>query len=319
MFPFRSSAVLLARKQTLISGNGKILSASDWRFDPHCEPFTKLEYHPTLRLPQSTLKSMMTPSAQVFCNLPFTAENLKGTLIQDDAFVASFKIPETMKKVGHRVEDTTLILESMERMVTRLDTSVDGGDETNIDYLAEILLQICGFDHRYFRIKAMKAQQFDLFGRRCGVPDHTVILSPKGDLVLVCEDKKKVKKTEFVGKQGHLGQIMCELLQILSLNLKKTSGPVIRNVFAVRMINYHVTCFRIDPVEDTLKALVNNKTKTPPHFSENEKLTLLCSVKNPRKDYGLSLIDHTERTEACQLLTDVRKFILEDKQENNGL
>ena len=310
MFPFRSSSVFLARKQTLISGN-HILPANKWRFDPHCEPFATLESHATLHLPSSVLGTDMAPAAQVFCKLPF--KRLTGSKMHHPPeFYKRFKIEETMKTMGftYGSQLDPFVLDLNETILRRLDASARGGAETKVDYLAEALLKICGFDDGTFEITGMDKQRFDLFGRQCGaVPDHTVILSPKGDLVLVCEDKQKVKKTDFVGKQGHLGQIMCELLQILSLNLK-AKHPVIRNVFALRMINYHVACFRIDPIEDTLKKLVNVKTKTTPTFSDGAKLTLLCNVENPEKRYGYSLIKPTERTKACQLLTDIRSFIL---------
>ena len=322
MLPFRTSPVVLSRRHAaklkpLISGNGKILSASDWRFDPHCKPFTKLEHHLTLHLPKAASKknTMITPSAQVFCQLPFDEKTLgKGSEIHDAKFFKRFKIEETMKDMGYDAMSSdgsgkTMAFQFNQGMIIQLDMSLQARAESKMDYVAEAFLRLCGFDSKPFAIVSMHEVHFDLFGRRCGaVPGHAVILSSTGDLVLVCEDLLPLTPDEMVERQGHLGQIMCDLLQILSVNLK--TGPVIRNVFAIRMINHHVTCFRIDPNEETLKKLVKKKTKATPVFCEEEKLTLLCSDPDPMNNPGLSLIDPKQRKQAVELVSDIRSFIV---------
>jgi hypothetical protein len=66
-----------------------------------------------------------------------------------------------------------------------------------------------------------------------------------------------------------------------------------------------VTAFRVDADKPTLDTLVET-TNLPA-----KKLKLLCSVKHPETDRGLSLIDNKERGRAMQLLAAIRKRILQ--------
>jgi hypothetical protein len=113
-----------------------------------------------------------------------------------------------------------------------------------------------------------------------------------------------MKFDETVKQRGHLGQIVGTLLQLLSVN--RVNG-VLRNVFAVRFINYHVTAFRVDVGKATLKSLV--ETRRLPR----KKLRLLCSDAAPTTNRGLSLIDPIERGKALQLMADIRNFIVDTK------
>jgi hypothetical protein len=122
------------------------------------------------------------------------------------------------------------------------------------------------------------------------------------DLVLVFGDKS-LKEGQVLAKQGHLGQIVGELLQMLSLNREKKK---FHSVFAVRFINYRVTAFRVVPTRATLTTLCDtvNIPKTA--------LQLLCSEATPKTSPGLSLIDPKERVQALQIMADIREFILKD-------
>ena len=171
--------------------------------------------------------------------------------------------------------------------------------EKKIDQCAEFFLILNGFASAPFNITA-EGDDFKIFGKKCHSDgDHYVVVTPTNDLVLVFEDKS-LEFGEVVKQQGHLGQIVGELLQLLSSNRSK---KVFRSVFAVRFINYFVTAFRLDVDKATTNALVN-KLDLPP-----KKLQLLCSDAHPQKNRGLSLIDPTQRIRALQLMADIRNFI----------
>jgi hypothetical protein len=172
--------------------------------------------------------------------------------------------------------------------------------ERTIDQCAQHLLQLCGFDSSPFSIKA-EGDDFKIFGKTCHSDgDHYVVVTPSNDLVLVFEDKS-LKVGAVVKQHGHLGQIVGELLQLLSLN---RVNKVFRNVFAVRFINYYVTAFRLEVSERTLHGLVTTRAVPP------KKLQLLCSDAAATKNRGLSLIDRTQRREALQLMADIRNYIV---------
>ena len=118
--------------------------------------------------------------------------------------------------------------------------------------------------------------------------------------MLVFEDKS-LQAGEVLAKQGHLGQIVGELLQMLSVN---RDNRKFRSVFAVRFINYRVTAFRVDPVKAVLQTLCDtDRIPTP-------KMKILCTERTPKESPGLSLIDATERRQALQQMADIRSFIV---------
>jgi hypothetical protein len=172
--------------------------------------------------------------------------------------------------------------------------------EKKIDQCAEFFLILCGFADSPFEITA-EGEDFKIFGKMCHSDgDHYVVVTPNNDLVLVFEDKS-LKEGQVLAKQGHLGQIVGELLQMLSLNRDNNK---FRNVFAVRFVNYRVTAFRVYPVLTTLNTLrETNKVPT-------RKLKLLSTEANPEISLGLSLIDAKERLQALQIMADIRRFIL---------
>jgi hypothetical protein len=176
--------------------------------------------------------------------------------------------------------------------------------EKKIDQCVEHFLILCGFNSSPFAITAEGAD-FNIFGMKCHSDgDHYVVVTPSNDLVLVFEDKS-LMQDEVIKQHGHLGQIVGELLQLLSIN---RDNNVVRSVFAVRLINYCVTVFRLDVDQPTLKGLVESR-RVP-----LTKLQLLCSDATPTKNRGLSLADPTERVKALQIMADIRNFIVSTKK-----
>jgi hypothetical protein len=171
------------------------------------------------------------------------------------------------------------------------------------DCATQPLLDVCGFNAFPPSIDCLKSP-FQLFGQEINsIPSHWVIGTPDDDLVVIFGDKW-LMHDQIVKRQGYLGEIMFKLLQLLSINYNK-NPRVIRDVFAVRMITHHVTCFRIKPIKATLDTLIN--TREDP----KTKLTLICSDPDPINNKGLSLIDPTERKQAVKLLTSIRHVVLQ--------
>ena len=172
--------------------------------------------------------------------------------------------------------------------------------EKDVDAGAHELLRLCGFFEDSLEMGTGE-KRFDIFGSKCSsIADHYIIHTANDELVLVWEDKS-LREGEAIPQRGHVGQIMGELLQLLSVNRKH---GVFRTVFAVRYINYNVTAFRVDADEATLDTLVTTANRPA------KKLKLLCSVKHPATDRGLSLIDNKERGQAMRLLAAIRGHIL---------
>ena len=167
-------------------------------------------------------------------------------------------IEKIMKHLGVPERKIDKVLDDNRRMVGQLararrEELSSTRHEKKIDQCAQHFLQLCGFDSSPFSITA-EGDDFKIFGKECQSDgDHYVVVTPSNDLVLVFEDKS-LKFDEVVKQQGHLGQIVGELLQLLSLNRNK---KVFRSVFAVRFINYFVTAFRLDVDKPTTNALVN--------------------------------------------------------------
>ena len=125
-------------------------------------------------------------------------------------------------------------------------------------------------------------------------------MTPNNDLVLVFADKSLLENHK-IPKQGHLGQIVSEMLQMLSVN---RDTKLFHDVFAVRFINYRVVAFRVVIDKATLDTLCD--TCDVP----TTKLQLLCSELDPLTSRGLSLIDPQERVLALQRMADIRQFIM---------
>ncbi len=212
-----------------------------------------------------------------------------------------------MKQVRVPLVDSSLVIDHNENMVFHLATARQGEKsptrrEGKMDMCALSFLQLCGFDSTPFHITA-EGSDFKIFGKKCRDGDHPVVVTPHNDLVLIFGNKPLNEK-QTVEHEGHVGQIVGEMLQMLSLNRDKDK---FRNVFAVRFVNHRVTAFRLEQVLTTLNTLYEtNKVPTT-------KLRLLSTARNPTMDLGLSLIDSKERVKALQMMADIRMFLLNEE------
>ena len=279
-------------------------SVSNWTW-AFCKQFVKLVHAPTLLLPTSDMR----PSAAVFAKLAINDVFLLDPTKSKKVF-EHCEIEKVMKTMGYviGVDPYTKVLDDNRRMVNQLgrarrEEKSQKRHEMKIDQCAGHFLQLCGFDDDPFDITAEGAD-FKIFGKVChSVGDHYVVVTPSNDLVLVFEDKS-LEDGQLIEKRGHLGQIVGELLQMLSLN---RDNNTFRNVFAVRFVNYRVTAFRVEPCSETLATLCDTD-RVP-----TSKIKLMCTEKTPQKHLGLSLIDQEERLKALQIMADMRRFILTRK------
>ena len=293
-----------------IIGPKTVKSVSKWNWSPFCEQFAEIVHDPTLSLPTG---ARLPPSAEVFAQLPIDDKLLQEPP-RDKQVFEQCGIEKVMNGMGYVLSHNTAldklelmakILDDNQIMVKKLararrEEMSARRYEKKIDLCAHDFLTLCGFDSGPFEITA-EGGDFKIFGKTCHSDgDYYVIVTPNNDLVLVFEDKS-LKEGEVLRKQGHLGQIVGELLQMLSLNRDKKK---FHSVFAVRFINYRVTAFRVEPERATLTTLCDT-CKTP-----KKKLQLLCSVATPTTSLGLSLIDSKERAQALQIMADMRQFVL---------
>ena len=242
-----------------IIGKSSVKSVSKWTWS-FCRQFVEVVHDPTLSLPTGT---PLWSSAEVFAELPIDDTVLCNPPMDKQVF-EHCEIEKVMKQMGYKVTDhgvvvpNPMVLDDNRRIVDQLararrEELSSTRHEKKIDQCAQHFLQLCGFDSSPFEITA-EGDDFKIFGKDCHSDgDHYVVATPSNDLVLVFEDKS-LKFDEVVKQQGHLGQIVGELLQLLSLNSNK---KVFRSVFAVRFINYFVTAFRLDVDKPTTNALVN--------------------------------------------------------------
>ena len=285
-----------------------VKSVSKWKMSPFCDQFVDIVHNPTLSLPTGT---PLCPSAEVFAELDINDKILQHPPKRKQVF-EHCNIEAVMKKLGYvpKYEDGYPIgaLVDNQRMVSQLararrEELSSTRNEKKIDQCAEFFLILCGFATAPFDITA-DGCDFKIFGKWCYSDcDHYVVVTPNNDLVLIFEDKS-LQAGQVLTHQGHLGQIVGELLQMLSVN---RDNKTFRTVFAVRFINYRVTAFRVDPVKVTLQTLCDtDKIPTP-------KMKILCTENTPKVSPGLSLIDVTERRQVLQLMADIRSFIVKKK------
>ena len=301
---FSQSPAGRALKPLGVIGSERIASVSKWTW-PFCRQFTTIVHDATLAIPTS---NPLHPSAAVFAQLKIN-EKLLLNPPTDKYLNEHCKIEQVMKRMGFPVDHIKRqnldILDHNTDMVEQLSGALleekrIERHERQIDYCAHSFLRLTGFAKDPFKIVA-RGGKFDIFGKKCySNADHYVADTRSNDLVLVFEDKS-LQKDAVLAKHGHLGQIVGELLQMMSLNRGKET---FRSVFAVRFINYRVTAFRVCPSKATLDTLCDSrKVPTPP-------LQLLCSEAQPLVNHGLSLIDPVERMKALQLMADIRRFIV---------
>ena len=303
----------------------KVAPANKWKWS-FCKQFVDLVHNPTLSLSPAL---SLPPSAAAFARLKIDDDVLLNPPKDKDVY-EHCDIEGVMKCMGLApVPDQALydasptqrtkmmnellavtkrydkILDDNRRLVLQLSTARKEEqsikrNEKKIDQCAQHFLQLCGFDDKPFKITS-KGRSFTIFGKTCySAADHYVVVTPNNDLVLVFEDKSLLEN-HAIPKQGHLGQIVSEMLQMLSVN---RDAKLFHDVFAVRFINYRVVAFRVVTDQATLDTLCDT-CEVPA-----KKLQLLCSEVDPLTNWGLSLIDLQERAQALQRMADIREFIM---------
>ena len=259
------SCGIIVNKSTKLKGGTirppYVKSVSKWKMSSFCDQFVDVVHNPTLSLPIGT---PLCPSAEVFAELDIKDKILlhppKDKQVFEhcniEAVMKSLKLP-TMADGSPNLN----VLLDNQRMVSQLararreELSLTR-HKKKIDQCAEHFLILCGFDTCPFEITA-DGCDFKVFGKSCYSDcDHYVVVTPNNDLVLIFEDKS-LQAGQVLTHQGHLGQIVGELLQIMSVNRDNNK---FRTVFAVRFINYRVTAFRVDPVKATLQTLCDTDT-----------------------------------------------------------
>jgi hypothetical protein len=262
-----------------------------------------LVHSPTLSLPAA----QPTLAASVFARLTINDGILSDPSVRlGKGAYSHCGIEAVMASVQVPTMDYSDVLKATRRMVealacARREELAKSRYEKKIDECAHWFLVLNGFADDPFTLTP-QASDFTIFGKMCySSADAYVVVSSTNDLVLVFEDKS-LPQGSCITHQGHLGQIIGELLQMLSRN---RDGKVFRTVFAVRLVNYFVTTFRVDVDKQTLETLVQTD------FVPKNKLRLHCSDPSPQTNRGLSLIDAAERARAVQLMASMRQFIID--------
>jgi hypothetical protein len=311
-FAFSAPCFAGTRSASTLKSHGiiermSVKSVSKWTW-PFCQQFVELVHDPTLSLPTG---KPLVPAAEVFAELDIDDKLLLNPPKTKQVF-EHCEIEKVMKRMNIPAmadgSPNPSVLERNQAMVDQLararrEEKAEFRHEKKIDQCAQHFLVLCGFDNSPFTITAEGAD-FKIFGKTCySDGDHYVVVTPNNDLVLVFEDKS-LKEGEVLAKHGHLGQIVGELHQMMSLN---RVNKKFHSVFAVRFINYRVTAFRVCPSKATLRTLCDTREvpATP--------LQLLCTEATPTTSLGLSLIDKTERLQGLKHMADIRQFILDNK------
>ncbi len=292
---------------------GTALSVCKWPWLNFCAQFAELKYSPALELPRARhMKLAMRISAEVevdqlnLCDGSKPACSDMKKLLKPTVYakLKKWKVnQETCQKILNLFEHLVYVVceEADLPFLYRHHDEKQGQWEEPCELLSGSILDACYFCRPSF-LMIPKAGKFRICGATCTAkPDQKVMTTAGGHAVLVFENKCQ-KENRCIPKEGHLGQIFGELLEMIFFNSKK---GVFRPVFAVRLINHHVTFFRLDPrSKDDLKKIFY--TKQLP----SKELKLRCSVQDPLTMKGLSLIDKGQRREILQMMANIRKFIL---------
>lgn len=313
-------AVLLAAKvntKKLVKANNVLEPTSKWSFD-FCKQFTTMKVDTSLGLPVAT----ETASSQVFERLPLNEHNL----LNDADPTAHADIEGVMKKM--KIPRNIWygdVLKANNRMVDQLARACKESisvkkKEKKIDQCAEHFLQLCGFDDKPFSITA-EGSDFAAFGMSCfSEADHYVVVTPDNDLVLIFEDK-----VGRLGPDGHIGQVIGEMLMMLSVNAQiqvpftrkgkaippsppSTKKPIFRSIYAVRFVDYHVSCFTMNPTEQQIyDVCLHGKICKP-------KLQLLTDTEKATRNKGFSLVDPKQRKHALRTMAAMRQAITKENK-----
>jgi hypothetical protein len=280
---------------------------------PFCQQLVEPVQDPTLSLPTG---APLGPSARVFAELDVDDAVLrsppKRKLVYDHC-----EIEKVMKRMDLMVTDHGVVvpnpkvLTHNQNMVGELAVARrlehDGHrDEKAVDACARRFLAVNGFDEGDLASRSSRGT-FKIFGKQCYADADLYVVQQRTDNIVVVVEDKWQREGSKLPPGGHLGQIVAEMLQAASTNYAE--NKVVHDVFAMRVVNYHVSFFRLvlSGQDATLESLI--KTTTEPE----KKLQLLCNHANPESNLGLSLIDKAERRLALQLAADMRHCVISSK------
>jgi hypothetical protein len=325
----RNSFKQLAPKQIKSFGvihQNSVAPVHTWPWDPFCTQFAELQYSPTLGLRKAR---HMEPAMQVFAKLDIDRKSLNNGFgpveqgiqnivnsmgypknladaLQRPPSLSRSQSSEVAKKRLHMLKERQLIISRVGTFGSRLVNAArqnaliesTGTDATNpfVEPSGWAILNLCGLDSSPLRYNYAQKPSFNVFGKQCSasVDQYFVITEP--------EDWIVIRDEETFAQQGFVGEIIGELLCALFRNRERN---VFRPVFAIRLIENHLTCFRLDPPPKKDLDTLFNTRQLP-----KEKLKLLCSVNDPTCNRGLSLIDKSERQDAVRLMANIRQAVL---------
>jgi hypothetical protein len=291
-----------------VIGKAAVELPSKWNWNPFCEQFAKIVHAPTLNIPTG---APLLPSVAVFARIPIN-DNFMLNPPKDKKIDEHCEIEKVMKQVGVPLSYHSHVRTDLWRMLNQL--AIARQEEVRptvtrnaekIDRCTMIFLQLCGFGDDPFEM-TRRVSKVKIFGKTSREDTGcNFVVTPHNDRILIFGDQS-LNEEQILQKQGHLGQIVGEMLQAQSLSRDNNK---LRNVFAVRFVKYRVTLFRVEAVPTTLNAI----------FDENnvpaKKLKLLCTEKNPAMGLGLSLIDPKERVKALRVMADIRRLMLNPMKE----
>ena len=200
--------------------------------------------------------------------------------------------------VAEKVEEVLIQFKA----ALRQSEATTGIDEKKIDAFAMALARLCGLTTGKFKIDH-RTYQLQLWGVRCGSDaDVYIISSSTEDLVIIFEDKAGKQATPRNG--GYIGQIIGEMLMMKEHNEAVKAGNGLKDVFAIRIINYHAAFFKLACSAAQLKVYRSSpvgQVPTPP-------ATLYCT-HDPEAQLGYNLLQKGERGLSMEGFTAIREIL----------
>jgi len=229
-----------------------------------------------------------------------TAANLQAALKTATPAAAIDMIKKSfgMEKVEEKVEEVLIQF----RAAVRQSGATTGIDEKKIDAFALALARLCGLTTGKFNIDHRK-YRLQLWGARCGSEaDVYIIRSSTEDRVIIFEDK--AGKQSMPRNGGHIGQIIGEMLMMKQHNEAAKAGNGSKDVFAIRIMNYHATLFKLVCTDAQLKVYRSRPVGHVPI-----PLATLYCTHDPEAQLGYSLLQTRERRLAMEGFTAIREVI----------
>jgi hypothetical protein len=291
----------------------KVKSASKW-VSVFSEQLVDPLNDPTLALPTG---APLTQSACVFAEL--VIDDAVLLIPPNDRCVSDHcEIGKVMKRMnllvtnhdGVVLPDSKVLTDNLDMLkemaiARRLEHARERNEKV-VDACARQFLVVNGLNKDDLTIRSLRGN-FTIFGKPCyAEADHFVINNTMENIIVLVEDKWYGEGSKLAA-DGHVAQIVCEMLHAASTNYAKKK---VHDIFAIRVVNYHVSFFRLvlSGQVETLESLI--KTDDKP----KKKLLLLCSHANPESNFGLSLIDKAERRLALQIMADIRRYTIDIKR-----